>query len=131
MLPESVREPGRLLLGQIADLNRKVGELESRIRSYVYEDEEARLLMTIPGVCPITASAILVFAPPMASFWSGRDFSVWLGFVTRQHSTGGKSRRGKVSKMGQRDIRRLLITGAMTVVRWADRRCAPTGSAAA
>ena len=127
-LPESVREPGRLLFGRIAGLNREIDELERRIRSGAYEDEEARRLMSIPGIGPITASAILAFAPPMESFGCGRDFSAWLGLVPRQHSTGGKARLGKVSKMGQRDIRRLLIIGAMTVVRWAERRGAPPGS---
>ena len=127
-LPESVREPGRLLLGQIAGLNREVDELERRIRSGAYEDEEARRLMSIPGIGPITASAILAFAPPLESFGCGRDFSAWLGLVPRQHSTGGKARLGKVSKMGQRDIRRLLIMGAMTVVRWAEQHGAPPGS---
>ena len=48
--------------------------------------------------------------------------AAWLGLVPRQHTTGGKPRLGKTSKMGQRDLRRLLITGAMTVVRWAARR---------
>ena len=128
VLPESVRELGGLLLGQIAGLNREVGELESRIRAGAYEDEEARRLMSIPGVGPICASAILAFAPPMESFRCGRDFSAWLGLVPRQHSTGGKARLGRISKMGQRDIRRLLIMGAMTVVRSADRRGAPAGS---
>ena len=78
--------------------------------------------MSIPGVVPITASAILAFAPPLESFKRGRDFSPWFGLVPRQHSTGGKSRLGKVSKMGQRDIRRLLIIGAMAVARSAVRR---------
>ena len=66
--------------------------------------------------------AIQAFAPPMESFRRGRDFSAWLGLVPRQHTTGGKPKLGKISKMGQRDLRRLLITGAMTVVRWAVRR---------
>ena len=56
------------------------------------------------------------------SFRRGRDFSAWLGLVPRQHTTGGKPKLGRISKMGQRDLRRLLITGAMTVVRWAVRR---------
>ena len=72
--------------------------------------------MTIPGVGPITALALQAFAPPMESFRRGRDFSAWLGLVPRQHTTGGKPRLGRISKMGQRDLRRLLITGAMTVV---------------
>ncbi len=127
-LPETVRELGGLLLGQIAGLGKKIGELESRIRSGAYEDEEARRLMSIPGIGPICASAIQAFAPPMESFRRGRDFSAWLGLVPRQHSTGGKARLGRISKMGQRDVRRLLIIGAMTVVRWADRRGASPGS---
>ena len=53
----------------------------------------------------------------MEEFRRGRDFAAWLGLVPRQHSTGGKQQLGKTSKMGQRDIRRLLITGAMAVIR--------------
>ena len=72
--------------------------------------------MTIPGIGPITAMALQAFAPPMESFRRGRDFSAWLGLVPRQHTTGGKPRLGRISKMGQRDLRRLLIIGAMAVV---------------
>ena len=79
--------------------------------------------MSVPGIGPITAMAMQAFAPPMEGFRArGRDFAAWLGLVPRQHSTGGKPRLGKISKMGQRDLRRLLITGAMVVVRWAVRR---------
>ena len=127
-LPAVVRELGGVLLDQIAELNEKIRELERQLHAGAYADEEARRLMSIPGVGPITASAILAFAPPLESFKCGRDFSAWLGLVPRQHSTGGKSRLGKVSKMGQRDIRRLLIIGAMAVVRSAVRRGAPAGS---
>ena len=82
----------------------------------------------MPGVGPITAMAIETFAPPMEVFQRGRDFAAWLGLVPVQHSTGGKQVLGKTSKMGQRDIRRLLITGAMAVVRWACRKGAPEGT---
>ena len=127
-LPEAVRELSEVLLAQIAGLHAKIGELERRLRTSAREDEEAMRLMSIPGVGPICAMAIQAFAPPMASFRRGRDFSAWLGLVPRQHSTGGKARLGRMSKMGQRDVRRLLIIGAMTVVRWAVRRGAPPGS---
>ena len=127
-LPEAVRELGGVLLAQIAGLKEKIGELESRLHTSAYRDEEARRLMSIPGVGPICASAIQAFAPPMASFRRGRDFSACLGLVPRQNSTGGKARLGGISKMGQRDVRRLLIIGAMTVVGWAVRRGAPPGS---
>jgi transposase len=64
----------------------------------------------------------------MEQFRRGRDFAAWLGLVPRQHSTGGKQKLGKTSKMGQRDIRRLLVIGATAVIRWASRRGAPAGS---
>ena len=58
----------------------------------------------------------------MESFRSGRDFSAWLGLEPQQHTTGGMPRLGRVSKMGQRDLRRLLITGAMADIQHAIRR---------
>ncbi len=124
-LPEEVRELGGILLAQIGGLDAKVRELTGRLRASAYADEEARRLMSIPGVGPITASAIRAFAPPVENFRRGRDFSAWLGLVPRQHSTGGKPRLGGMSKMGQRDVRRLLISGAMSEIRWAGRRRKP------
>ena len=121
-LPGPVRDLGGLLLDRIADLDTKVADLERELRSCVRRDEEAARLMTIPGIGPIGAMALQAFAPPMESFRRGRDFSAWLGLVPRQHTTGGKPRLGRISKMGQRDLRRLLITGAMAVVSWAVRR---------
>jgi transposase len=72
--------------------------------------------------------AILAFAPPLEEFRRGRDFAAWLGLVPRQHSTGGKQCLGRTSKMGQRDIRTLLIIGATGLIRWARRKGAPEGS---
>ncbi len=121
-LPELVRELGGLLLEQVCVLNTKINGLEKELNARARQDEEAARLMTIPGVGPVTAMALQAFAPPMESFRRGRDFAAWLGLVPRQHTTGGKPRLGKISKMGQRDLGRLLITGAMTVVRHAVRR---------
>jgi transposase len=71
----------------------------------------------MPGIGPMTAVAIDVLTPPPETLRSDRDFAAWVGFVPRQHSTGGKTHLARVSKMGQQDIRRLLIIGAMAVVR--------------
>lgn len=67
-------------------------------------------MRTVPGVGPITAAAIEAFAPSPESFERGRDFAAWLGLVPKQHLTGGKEWLGRVSKMGQRHIRRLLTS---------------------
>ena len=124
-LPEAVRELGSVLLERIGGLDEKIGELEKKLRACASHDDEAARLMTIPGVGPITAMALQAFAPPMESFRRGRDFAAWLGLVPRQHTTGGKPRLGRISKMGQRDLRRLLIIGAMAVVRHAVRHGRP------
>ncbi|WP_363324525.1 transposase [uncultured Roseibium sp.] len=62
----------------------------------------------------MAAMVIEAFAPDMTHFEKGRDFAAWLGLVPKQNSSGGKIRLGQTSKMGQRDIRRALITGAMS-----------------
>ncbi len=65
----------------------------------------------------VTAAATITFAPPMETFSKGRDFAAWVGLTLKQHSSGGKEQLGRTSKMGQRDIRRLLIVGAVALVR--------------
>lgn len=69
--------------------------------------------MTIPGIGPITATAIAAIAPPAETFPKGRGFAAWLGLVPRQASTGGKQKLGAISKMGERTLRRLLIYGGL------------------
>jgi len=76
----------------------------------------------------VIATAMAALAPPAETFKRGRDFAAWLGLTPLQHSTGGKQRLGATSKMGERTLRRLLIIGASSVVRWAARKGAPAGS---
>ena len=127
-LPPMVRDIGRVYLDQIAMCSDRIAALEKPLRIEAARGETTARLQTMPGIGPISAMAIEAFAPPMDSFRRGRDFSAWLGLVPRQKSTGGKQTLGKTSKMGQRDIRRLLIIGAMSRVRWAVRKGAPEGS---
>ncbi|BBU62173.1 IS110 family transposase [Methylosinus sp. C49] len=127
-LPLLVVELSRIFLGQIEALANKIADLEKATALEAARGAITRRLQTMPGVGPITAMAIETFAPSMDHFKCGRDFSAWLGIVPRQHSTGGKQLLGRTSKMGQRDIRRLLIVGAMAVVRGACRKGAPEGT---
>ena len=113
------------MLDQIAHLTTRINALKKTIGAMSKEAETSRRQQTMPGMGPISALAVEIFALPMEQFKRGRDFAAWLGLVPRQASTGGKQRLGKTSKMGQRDIRRLLVTGAMAVVRWALRRGVP------
>lgn len=120
-LPEGVRDPGQMYLAQIPGLNARVAERDQKMRSAAKEADVARRFQTMPGVGPITALAIGTFAPDLTTFRRGRDFAAWLGLVPKQHATGGKARLGKTSKMGQRDIRTLLVSGALAVLQAVER----------
>lgn len=127
-LPEPVRALCHLLLEGIKGLTERIAALTTEIRERANRDEMAHRLMTIPGIGPVCATALEALAPQADQFRTGRDFASWMGLVPRQHSTAGKPRLGRTSKMGQRDLRRLLIIGASAVVRWAARRGTPAGS---
>jgi transposase len=116
-IPGTVKDIARLYLDQIDVLGSRIEELASGLRAASEEQAETRRLCTVPGVGPVTAGAIMAFAPDLRAFASGRNFAAWLGLVPRQRSTGGKILHGGVSKMGQTDIRKLLIVGAMSRIR--------------
>ncbi|MBC7284698.1 IS110 family transposase [Hoeflea sp.] len=121
-LSDPVREMGTVYLEQIARLTDVIERLANELEDASKTDCELRRLCTIPGIGPVTAGAVVAFAPDLDTFDSGRNFAAWLGLVPRQRPTGGKARLGSVSKMGQTDIRRLLIVGAMSVIRWVVRK---------
>lgn len=127
-LPDLVRHLGRIYLDQIAQLGAEIEKLDKRIVAAAKQNGEARRLQTMPGIGPVCAMAITAFAPDMREFRRGRDFAAWLGLVPRQHSSGGKQKLGRTSKMGQRDIRRLLIVEAMSIVHWRGRDGGRPGS---
>jgi transposase len=123
-----VIEMSRLYLAQIEALSAQITSLEAVLKKEAAQSDASSRMMTMPGLGPITAMAIEAFAPALTVFQKSRDFAAWLGLVPRQHSSGGKQVLGRTSKMGQRDIRRLLIMGAMSVIRWASRKGAAPGS---
>ena len=128
-LPQTMRNMCIRLFDHLRILDWQIDDLTSRIEAAARNDETARQLMTIPGIGPMCAMAITTLAPPRESFRKSRDFAAWAGLTPKQHSTGGKTRLGRTSKMGQRDIRRLLILGAMSVIQSVERKGgAPDGS---
>jgi len=127
-LPQGARDAFLAMVASIRVLDEQIVVLDREITQRAREDPAARRLMTVPGIGPITATAILALAPPAQSFRKGRDFAAWLGLTPQQHSTGGKQKLGAISKMGDRTLRRLLISGSSAVVLHAARRGAPQGS---
>ena len=117
-----------LLVDTLRALRERIDRLDAEIAARAKHDEGAQRLMSIPGIGPMIATAIQALAPPAGTFRSGRDFAAWVGLTPVQKSTGGKTRLGRTSRMGERTLRRLLIIGASGVVRWAKRKGVPPGS---
>ena len=117
---EAVPERGRRALSALFDqcsaLDESIETFEAEIVAHARHDDTARRLATIPGIGPITASLIAATVADISVFQSARHFAAWLGLVPRQHSTGGKIRLGRITKTGNREIRRLLVLGATSMV---------------
>ncbi len=105
-------------LDTILDLSEQLLSLHGRVLWYgrkltqaAKSEPRIALLQTIPGIGPITASAIVASIGSAEQFRSGRDFAAWLGLTPINRSTGGKERLGRISKMGDRYIRNLMVVG--------------------
>jgi transposase len=97
-------------------LDTEIGRIDAAIDRVAVQDEACRRLATIPGVGPLVATALVAAVGHGAAFAKGRDMAAWLGLVPRQHSTGGRPRLLGISKRGNVYVRRLLITGARSMV---------------
>jgi transposase len=116
-LPAEARSAMVLVAGQLEDRQRRIHQLERAIYRWHRQNEASRRLATIPGVGPITASAVVATVGNVDAFKSARHFAAFLGLTPKEHSTGGKQRLGRISKQGDVNIRRLLILGGTSLVR--------------
>lgn len=102
------------------DIQEGIETFEAEIVAHARRDDTARRLATIPGIGPITASLLAATVGDIGLFKTARHFAAWLGLVPRQNSTGGKTRLGRITKTGNREIRTLLVLGATSMVHRAD-----------
>lgn len=116
-LPTAARFALTAIVDQIDALAIQIGVLEHTIVTESKRDESMRRLTTIPGVGAITAATIKALVPDPGGFKSGRHFAAWVGLTPRPHSSGGKERLGRISKMGNPELRVLLVLGATAVLR--------------
>ena len=121
-LPGPFRQLLNRLGEHLKELERQVGELEVQIQSWHRQNEASKKLAQIPGIGPITASALVASIGDAKSFENGRQLAAWLGLVPRQHSSGGKQVLLGISKRGDTYLRTLLIHGARAVIRVAERK---------
>src|SRR6267154_732302 len=116
-LPIDARASVIVLAAQLEALQTLIGSIEQRIKMQHRSNEASQRVETIPGIGVLGASAIVATAADPTVFRSGRDFAAWIGLVPRQDSTGGKQKLGPISKQGDRYLRRILIVGAIAVLR--------------
>ena len=111
-LPAHARSALHGIAAQLRALSSEIDRLEAQIVAWHRAKESSRRLATIPGIGPITASAIAATVPDASLFPSGRQFAAWLELTPRPHSSGGKERLGGITKQGDGYLRRLLVVGA-------------------
>ena len=116
-LPSYARAALEILIRQIMAISGEIAMLDQQLMAWHAESEASRRLAAIPGLGIITATAIAATVTDAEQFSSGRQFAAWLGLTPQQHSTGGKTRLGGISKQGDRYLRRLLVVGATAVMR--------------
>ncbi len=110
------------LARQFMSLHEEITAAEMRIHAWHSSSDISRRLETIPGIGPITATALAATITDPSVFKSGRELAAWIGLVPRQSSSGGKERMGRISKQGDHYLRWLLVAGSMTIIRHAKRR---------
>jgi len=120
-LPVMARSSLVILACQLRLVNEQVLENDRRVRLSARSTDIGRRLMEVPGVGPVLASAIVASVPDPTAFRSGRDLAAWIGLVPKQNSSGGKEKLGGITKQGDRYLRQLLVVGALSVIRYAQR----------
>jgi transposase len=118
-LPMSARFALHGLVSQLRSIEAEIEKIEAEILKWHRGNEASRRLAAIPGIGPITASAIAASVPDASLFRSGRQFAAWLGLTPKSHSSGGTERQVGISKQGNGYLRRLLVIGATAVLRFA------------
>jgi len=124
-LPGTMRQLLERLNGHLKELSLQVEELELQIKLWHKENEASQKLEAIPGIGPITASAIVATVGNATEFKNGRQLAAWLGLVPKQCSSGGKQILLGISKRGDTYVRTLLIHGARAVIRFAENKAEP------
>jgi transposase len=120
-VPSAARGMLDVLARQYIAIGAEIGSIEKSILAWHRACEASRRLEEIPGIGPIVATALVAEIGDWKAFSSGRSLAAWIGLVPKQHSTGGKDKLGSITKQGNRYLRWLLVTGALAVIRYAQK----------
>jgi len=121
-LPGVAKDVLAALVEQLRETMARIEALEKRLGLWHRSNEVSKRLATIPGIGPITATALIATVGDPAHFKSGRQFAAWIGLTPRERSSGGKQNLGRITRRGDAYLRRLLVHGSRAVVRWRRRK---------
>ena len=121
-LPTMARLSIEDLMAHLAVLDERIASYDRQLEALARTDEAVKRLMTVPGVGPLSALAVVATVGSAHEFKDGRQFAAWLGLVPRQWSTGGKARLGHITKRGDPYLRTLLVMGARAALQKATGR---------
>jgi transposase len=110
----------RHLYEEFLALEKRLAYYNEKLTAIGQAHPECQRLQTIPGIGPVSATALIAAIGDVTQFKNGRQLAAWLGLVPREHSTGGKPRLLGISKRGDRYLRKLLVHGARATLRWVD-----------
>lgn len=116
-IPGAARFALKAIVSQLDAIGKELSRLDRAIVAMARHDPDTQRLTTISGVGAITAASIRALVPDIGGFKSARHFAAWIGLTPKPHSSGGKERLGKISKMGNQTLRKLLVLGAMAMLR--------------
>jgi transposase len=108
----------RSLYDELLALERRLAAYNEQLEILAQTHPVSQRVQTIPGIGPLSATALVAAVSDATQFKNGRQFAAWLGLVPREHSTGGKARLLGISKRGDVYLRKLLVHGARTTLRW-------------
>ena len=96
----------------------QIDEIKTQLNALVKDKDEYKLLLTVPGVGPVIAAALMAAVGDANAFKNGRQLAAWIGLTPSQYASGEINRMGKITKRGNSTLRKYLIHGARTVLNW-------------
>jgi transposase len=115
-VPELARAMFRELEVELKQINARISKLDAELVARHRQNELSQRLAQVPGIGTIAATMLTLKVPEPSGFKSARHFAAWIGLTPKDHSTGGKTRLGTITKAGDESLRSILVVGATSVI---------------
>jgi len=121
-LTHTARSFIKRLSDNIKSISKQLEEMKEQLNELIKDKPEYKLLLSVPGVGPVTAASVMAAVGDARAFKNGRQLAAWIGLTPSQYASGETNRMGKITKRGNSTLRKYLIHGARTVLNWCDKK---------